>query len=110
MVARSSTETEYRGVVNAATKVVWLQSLLRELRLSQSPLIVLCDNLGTVYRSVNPIYQSRSKHVEIDIHFARDYIVNGVLNIRFVGIKNQLADILIKLLSSSRFSMLKIKL
>ena len=88
-VARSSTEAEYRGVANAAAEVVWLQSLLRELGVSQSPPIVLCDNLGATYLSINPIRHSRSKHVEIDIHFVRDYIANGVLNVRFVSTKHQ---------------------
>ena len=48
-VARSSTEAEYRGVANAAAEVVWLQSLLRELGVSQFPPIVLCDKLGATY-------------------------------------------------------------
>jgi len=30
-VKRSSTEAEYRGGVNAAVEIVWLQSLLNEL-------------------------------------------------------------------------------
>jgi len=109
-VARSSTEAEYRGVANAATEVVWLQWLLRELGVPQSPLIVLCDNLGATYLSVNLIRHPRSKHVEIDIHFVRDYVANGVLNVRFVSTKNQLADVFTKPLSSLRFSMLKNKL
>ena len=58
----------------------------------------------------NPTRHARSKYVEIDIHFVRDYVANGVLDVRFVSIKDQLADILTKLLSSLMFSMLKNKL
>ena len=87
-MTRSSTEAEYRDVANAAVEVVWLRSLLRELGVSQSPLIVLCDNLGATYLSTNPIHHSRSKHVEIDIHFVRDYVANGVLDVRFVRTKD----------------------
>ena len=97
-------------MANAAAEVVWLQSLLRELELPQSPLIVLCDNLGATYLSVNPIRHSRSKHVEIDIHFVRDYVANGVLDARFMSTKDQLENILTKPLSSLRFSMQKNKL
>jgi len=97
-------------VVNAAADVIWLQSLLLELGVPQSLSIVLCDNLGATYLTINPIRHSRSKHVEIDVHFVRDYVANGVLNIRFVSAKDQLVDILIKPLSSLRFSMLKNKL
>ena len=68
-MARSSTEAEYRGVANAAAEVIWLQSLLRELGVPQSPPIVLSDNLGATCLSVNLIRHSHYKHVEIDIHF-----------------------------------------
>ena len=95
------------GVANAAVEIVWLQSLLRELGVSQSPLIVLRDNLGATYLSINPIRHSHSKHVEIDVHFVRDYVANGVLDVRFVNTEDQLADIRTKALSLLRFSMLK---
>ena len=86
-MARSSIEAEYKGVVNAAAEVVWLQSLLRELGVPQSPLIVLCDNFGATYLSINHIRHSRSKYVEIDIHFVRDYVINGVLDVRLFSTK-----------------------
>jgi len=109
-MARSSTEAEYRGMANAIAEVVWRQSLFRELGVLQSPSIVLCDNLSATYLSINPICLSRSKHIEINIHFVRDYIANGVLDVQFVSTKDQLADILTKPLSLLRFSMLKNKL
>ena len=71
---------------------------------------MVSDNLGVTYLSINPIHHSRSNHVEIDIHFVWDYVANGVLDVRFVSTKDQLADILNKPLSSLRFSMLKNKL
>ena len=80
-MARSSTEVEYRGVANAAAEVIWLQSLLRELGLLQSSPIVLCDSLGAIYLSINLIRHSRSKHIEIEIHFVRDYGTNGVMDV-----------------------------
>jgi len=85
-----------------------LQSLLRDFGVPQSPPIVLCDNLGATYLSVDS--NSRPKHAEIDIYFVQDYVANGVLNVRLVSTKDQLADVLTKPLSSLRFSMLKNKL
>ena len=109
-MAQSSTEAEYIGMTNAAAEIVWLQSLLHKLGVSQSPPIVLYDNLVATYLSINPIRHLRSKHVEIDIHFVRDYVANEVLDVRFLSTKDQLADILTKSLSSLRFSILKNKL
>ena len=69
-----------------------------------------CNLPPKVLISLGPIRHSHSKHVEIDIHFMRDYVANGVLDVLFVSTKDQLADILTKPLSSLRFFMLKNKL
>ena len=55
------------------------------------------------------LFVTHSKHVKIDIHFVRDYVANGVLDVQFVITKDQLADIITKL-SSLRFSTMKNKL
>ena len=69
-VARSSIEAEFRAVANGLAEVPWVQSLCFELGLflSSAPRL-LCDNIGDVYLSANPIFHSRMKHVEIDFHY-----------------------------------------
>ena len=41
IVSRSSTEAEYKSVANATAEVMWIQSLLQELKLSQRRSLVL---------------------------------------------------------------------
>lgn len=45
MIALSTAEAEYRGAVNEATQVVWLQGILYEFGI-QYPLltVIFCDN------------------------------------------------------------------
>jgi hypothetical protein len=40
-VFRSSTEAEYKSLTNATSKVIWVQTLLDESRVSQSKAVVL---------------------------------------------------------------------
>lgn len=72
-VARSSTEAEYKGIANATTKVLWVFSLLDELRcqVTSAP-TMRCDNLSAIYLTTNPAFHSCMKHVAIDYHFVRE--------------------------------------
>ncbi|CAA6665835.1 unnamed protein product [Spirodela intermedia] len=58
-VARSSTEAEYKAVANAAAELIWLRSLLRELRIVTSPPTIWCDNIGAIYMAANPVFHKR---------------------------------------------------
>ena len=69
-VARSSTKAEYKVLADGTAEVIQLQYLLRDLQfLSTSTLTIQCDNLGATYLSANPIFHTRTKHVEVDYHF-----------------------------------------
>nr|GEV10761.1 NBS-containing resistance-like protein [Tanacetum cinerariifolium] len=76
-LSRSSAEAEYRGVANVVVETAWICNLLCELH---NPLftaaLVYCDNVSEVYMSANPVQHQRTKHIEIDIHFVRDFVAS----------------------------------
>ena len=75
VVARSTTEAEYRALANGASETMWLLALLQELGFSlKLPPSLLCDNLGATHLSFNPVQHSRMKHIQIDLHFVRDQV------------------------------------
>ncbi|CAI0429581.1 unnamed protein product, partial [Linum tenue] len=102
-VARSSTECEYRALATVASEVVWLQALLSELGQSTSAPVLWCDNLGATYLAHNPVFHSRSKHLEIEFHFVRDRVNKQQLHVRYLPATDQLADVLTKPLSRLPF-------
>jgi hypothetical protein len=75
VIARSSTEAEYRALTTAAAESMWLLSLFHKMKFSllHSPTL-LCDNLGATQLSFNPIQHSRMKHIQMDLHFVRDFV------------------------------------
>nr|GEY42829.1 ribonuclease H-like domain-containing protein [Tanacetum cinerariifolium] len=76
-LSRSSVEAEYRGVANVA-ETAWIRNLLCELHIPLfTATLVYYDNVSAVYMSANPVQHQRTKHIEIDIHFVRDFVASG---------------------------------
>lgn len=71
---------------------------------------LLCDNQSAVSLSHNPILHARTKHMELDIHFVRERVIDQSLRVQHIPATAQLAVILTKLLSSSQFPTIRSKL
>ena len=110
LVSKSSAESEYRGLVSLTAELVWIQSLLQELCLPTSPPVLWCDNQSAAHLAANPVFHSRSKHIELDLHFIREKVLRQELQICYVPSTDQLADILTKHLPISQFCSLQSKL
>ncbi|GAU39478.1 hypothetical protein TSUD_159100 [Trifolium subterraneum] len=110
LVARSSTEAEYRSMTNTTAELLWIQSLLQELHVPFHTPTLLCDNLSAVSLAHNPILHSRTKHIELDIHFVREKVLSKHLYVRHVPAVDQLADPLTKPLSPSNYAAIRTKL
>ena len=69
-----------------------------------------CDNKSAINIAHNPIQHNRTKHIEIDRHFIKEKLEEGVVCMSYVPSKHQLVDILTKGLNSSMFHDLVFKL
>jgi histone deacetylase 1/2 len=112
LVARSSREAEYRSMANTAAELLWIQSLLGELKVQFLVPTLLCDNLSAVALTHNPILHSRTrtKHIELDIHFVREKVLAKQLNVLLVPAVDQLADSFTKPLSPANYGIIRNKL
>jgi hypothetical protein len=87
--SRSSTEAEYNAMANATAEIIWLQALLKELRISCPPHARLWCNK---YLSSNLVFYGRMKHIEVDYHFVRDRVTKHLLGAMFISTHDQVAD------------------
>ena len=111
IVSRSSAEAEYRAMADTTAEMLWLRSLLTELGFPpEGPMQMHCDNMAATFIAGNATFHMRTKHIESDCHFIRQYVVNGTICTPHVASAHQLADIFIKALPSPTYETIGSKL
>lgn len=70
----------------------------------------LCDNKFASNIAHNPIQHDCTNHVEVDRHFIKEKLDNGLICTWFLCTGGQLANVLIKGLSTATFLMIASKL
>ncbi|RVW43051.1 Retrovirus-related Pol polyprotein from transposon RE1 [Vitis vinifera] len=104
VVARSSAEAEFRAMAQGICEGIWLNRLLEELRVPlKHPMVLYCDNQAAISIAKNPVHHDRTKHVEIDRHFIKEKIEEGVFKVSYTPTNCQTADILTKALARVNF-------
>ncbi|GKB12770.1 hypothetical protein Tco_0846693 [Tanacetum coccineum] len=68
------------------------------------PISLHCDSNSAIKIAANLVFHKRTKHLEIDLHFIREFFLKGVVKTVKVDSANQIADILTKGLDTIRHS------
>jgi hypothetical protein len=77
VVAHSSTEAEYRALVDTTFELLWLLQDMGATQTSSSP--ILCDSRSAIQIAHNDVFHERTKHIEIDCHFVHHHLSQGTL-------------------------------
>ena len=85
-------------------EAIWLQKLLVALFGQKVETTVIhCDNQSCIKLSKNPLFHDRSKHIDFRYHFIRDCVQRGIVQLQYIPIDEQVADILTKALGKAKF-------
>ena len=120
-MALSTTESEYISLSQATRTVLFLIELFKEIKnqgfdfvFPTTRVFATCfeDNAGCLELARAPKLRPRTKHIAVKYHHFRSHVYNkqsnpdGCLHLRYVGTKDQLADIFTKGLSEAAFEKL----
>ncbi|XP_019246410.1 PREDICTED: uncharacterized protein LOC109226062 [Nicotiana attenuata] len=81
-VSLSSTEPEYRSLRKVVGELTWLCRYFDELTVSYpKPVSVFCDSQSALHIAKNPVFHERTKHIEVECHFVRDKLHEGLISL-----------------------------
>ena len=110
-VSKSSSEAEHRAMSNATSEVTWIIRLLSDMGVDKlKPMTLHYDNNSAIHIAKYPVFHDCTKHIEIDCHYTRDKVLEGLLKLSYLPTQQQLADILTKIFPSNQFTQLLSKL
>jgi len=80
VVAKSSAETQFRVMAQGVCELLWMKIILDDLKINyEAPMGLVCDNKSAISIAHNLVQHDRTKHVEIDRHFIKEKLDNGLI-------------------------------
>ncbi|GKA63874.1 putative ribonuclease H-like domain-containing protein [Tanacetum coccineum] len=110
IVANSTTGAKYVTAANCYGKVLWIQNQMMDYDFNFMNTKIHIDNESTICIVKNPVYHSRTKHIEIQHHFIRDCYEKRLIDVVKIHTDNNVADLLTKGFDVTRFNFLVISI
>jgi Reverse transcriptase (RNA-dependent DNA polymerase) len=105
-VTTSSTEAEYIGQANAIKQIITATQFLLELRLPiiHTPVKLYADNTSSQSLAHKPSARPQSGHIDAAMHFQREKVETGLVDITHVASQDNAADGFTKPLNGVKFT------
>ncbi|GJS78504.1 putative ribonuclease H-like domain-containing protein [Tanacetum coccineum] len=98
VVANSTTEAEYIATSNCCGQVLWIQNQMLDYGYNFMHTKIYIDNESTICIVKNPIFYSKTKHIEIRHHFIRDSNKKKLIQMIKIHTDQNVVDLLTKAL------------
>ncbi|RDX93343.1 Copia protein, partial [Mucuna pruriens] len=91
---------KFWGMSKGLCELLWVRTLLTKIGFkSKTEMNLFCDNMKAIKIVHNPIQHDCTKYIEIDRHFIKQNL-EKIIRFSFIQSKNQLVDMLTKIVSS----------
>ncbi|GJV71904.1 putative ribonuclease H-like domain-containing protein [Tanacetum coccineum] len=102
IVANSTTKAEYVAAANCCGQVLWIQNQMLDYGFNFMNTKIHIDNESTICIVKNPVFHSKTKHIEIRHHFIRDSYKKKLIQVIKIHTDHNVADLLTKAFDVSR--------
>ncbi|GKB98277.1 putative ribonuclease H-like domain-containing protein [Tanacetum coccineum] len=102
IVATSTTEAEYVAAASCCGQVLWIQNQMLDYGFNFMNTKIHIDNESTICIVKNPVYHSKTKHIEIRHHFIRDSYEKKLIRVEKIHTDFNVANLLTKAFDGPR--------
>ncbi|GJR33493.1 putative ribonuclease H-like domain-containing protein [Tanacetum coccineum] len=95
-ISNSTTEAEYVAAVNCYGQVLWIQNQMLDYGFNFMNTKIYIDNESTICIMKNPVFYSKTKHIEIRHHFIRYSYEKRLIQVIKIHTDHNVADLLTK--------------
>jgi hypothetical protein len=108
IVSTSTTESEFYAISEAVKELQWLKNILADFnQIIESPIVIRADNQSTIKMIENPKFSSRTKHIDVRLHFVRESVSIGKFRLLYCPSEENIADLLTKPLAGVKIKFLR---
>jgi hypothetical protein len=108
VVSTSTTESEFYAISEAVKELQWLRNILADFNENiKNPIVIRADNQSMIKMIENPKFSSRTKHIDVRLHFVRECVSVGKFKIIFCPSEENIADLLTKPLAGVKMKFLR---
>ncbi|GJZ93126.1 putative reverse transcriptase, RNA-dependent DNA polymerase [Tanacetum coccineum] len=106
IVVNSTTKVEYVAAACCCGQVLWIQNQMLDYGYNFMNTKIFIDNESTICIVKNPVFHSKTKHIEIRHHFIRDSNEKKLIQMIKIHINQNVADLLTKAFDLGSFQYL----
>ncbi|GJV49958.1 hypothetical protein Tco_1440170 [Tanacetum coccineum] len=110
ILATSTIEAEYIAAASCCGQVLWIQNQMLDYGFNFMNTKIHIDNESTICIVKNPVYHSKTKHIEIRHHFIRDSYEKKLIRVEKIHTDFIVANLLTKAFDGPRFHFLVVNI
>nr|GEW39841.1 putative ribonuclease H-like domain-containing protein [Tanacetum cinerariifolium] len=96
IVVNSTTEVEYVTAASCCRQMLWIQNQMLNYGLNFMNTKIYIDHKSIICIVKNPVFHSKTKHIEIRHHFIRDSYKKKLIHVIKIHTDHNIADLLTK--------------
>ncbi|GKE99425.1 hypothetical protein Tco_0022776 [Tanacetum coccineum] len=96
IIANSTTKAKYVAAANCCGRVLWIQNQMLDYGFNFMNTKIYIDNESTICIVKNPVFHSKTKHIEIRHHFIKDSYEKKLIQVIKIHTDHNVAELITK--------------